>query len=887
MGPTVTTADSAVLPTGTVTFLFTDIEGSTLLVARLGDVYVGVLTDHDAIVNGAVTAHGGTTFGNEGDSWFAVFVTAGDAVAAAVDVQRGLAGHEFAADAEVRVRIGLHTGQAVLGGRNYVGLDLHRAARIGAAGHGGQTLLSEPTAALVDRALPQGVELRDLGKHRLKDLAEPEALFEITVAGLLDEFAPLRTLDAVPNNLPLQVTTFVGRERELGQAIELLGRSHVLTLTGPGGTGKSRLSLQVAAEVADEYPDGVFFVGLSPITDPELVPSAILEALGLASARKDVTPMDRLAEHLAQHRVLLVLDNFEQLIPAAPVVADLVRASPRSRFLISSRSPLRIAGEQEMPVPPLSVPSDGHGEVSALLRVDAIHLFVERAMAVRPDFMLSAENSSAVVALVDRLDGLPLAIEIVASRVRLLPPAAILERFDVTMGSGVRGLPERQQTLAGAIDWSYDLLDGPCRLLFDRLSVFPGGARLEEIETVCGPGLGIAVLDGLEALVDQSLVRQVDASSGVRFRMLHVIREYAASKLSEHPDAAEIERRHAAAYLSLAEEARPHLTGVDRAAWLDVLGADHDNLRAAIAWGVAHGATDDTRRLVAAMWRFWQARGHLHEARRRVTVALEMPDGDVAVRASAVEALGGIAWWQGDMEVAPAAYEEALAIQRSLGDPGETANALYNFALAQVFGAEETESAFDMLEEAAALYEQLDDPGGLANVYWARGNVLSLIVGREEEGLEYFAASVPLYARAGNEFGLGWAYFELGFVGSRVGDLDEAAAHLRKGLELFAAHDDVSGIVFHVMALAGIAKDQGDMDRAVRLAGAAHALRITSGADLINIDINQPTGLEYETLEAMTGPLAAAYQEGKALDVADAVAYALDAAGRTGSQNAS
>ncbi|MGB8362740.1 MAG: adenylate/guanylate cyclase domain-containing protein, partial [Acidimicrobiia bacterium] len=497
------------LPVGTVTFLFTDIEGSTRLVQDLDAAWPGILARHDDIVTSSIASHGGTIVKTGGDSVFAVFETADQAVEAAIEGLRGLAGADWPRDHPVKVRMGLHTGVGALGGSDYVGLDVHRAARIANSAHGGQIVVSEQTAVLVERSLPDGVALRDLGKHRLKDLSDPETIFQVVVEGEPSEFPALRTLNAVPNNLPLLPTSFIGREAEISEAMTLLERARVLTLTGPGGTGKTRLSLQIAAELADGFEDGVYFVGLSTVTDSNVLPSVILEVLGFSDTTGDETPGQWLVKAVQEKRLLMVLDNFEQLLAAAPLVADLVRASPLSRFIVTSRAPLRISGEQEMPVPPLGLPEEA--SLSTALASEGVRLFLERAMEVRPDFQLDESNVTTVVDLVGKLDGLPLAIELVTSRLRHLPLETILERLDSRMLSAGRvDLPERQQTIENAIAWSYELLDDDHREVFARLSVFVGGARVEEIEQLLvGCQMEIDLLDGLADLADHSLVGSV------------------------------------------------------------------------------------------------------------------------------------------------------------------------------------------------------------------------------------------------------------------------------------------------------------------------------------------------------------------------------------------
>ena len=518
------------LPTGTVTFLMTDVEGSTRLVQALADAYPAVLEEHYALLREACRATGGVLVSTEGDGTFFVFRDADAAVAAAVDSQRRLASHPWPGGAPVHVRIGVHTGEGRLLGNSYVGLDVHRVARIAAAGHGGQIVMSSVTRALVERQLPEGTHVRDLGEHRLKDLEAAERLSDVVVAGLSSDFPPLRTLDAATTHLPAQLTSFVGREREQQDVLRLLAANRIVTLTGPGGTGKTRLSLEVAEAAAATFDGGSWFVPLAAIRDPELVVPTIASTLGLRESPP--RPLaETLAQHLRERALLLVLDNFEQLMPAAAALGQLVSDAPRTKLLVSSREPLRIAGEQEYPVPPLTVPDPRAAvDPKALRDYDAVALFLRRVAAVRPEFELTAENAPAIAEICARLDGLPLAIELAAARVRLFAPADILSRLDRRLSflAGGRDVTERQRTLRGAIDWSYELLDESERTLFARLSVFAGGCTIEAVEAVCQPrDLGVEAVDGVSSLHDKSLLRRDDRAPGLRVTMLETIRDYA------------------------------------------------------------------------------------------------------------------------------------------------------------------------------------------------------------------------------------------------------------------------------------------------------------------------------------------------------------------------
>lgn len=836
------------LPTGTVTFFFSDIQGSTTLAERLGDAWPALLEAHRDIIRSAIRAAGGSEVGTEGDSFFVAFASAPAAVAAAAEAERALAAHAWPEQAEIRVRIGLHTGEATIAADaadNYVGLDVHRAARIAAAGHGGQVLLSQSTRVLTELSLPDGVTLRDLGERRLKDLTRPERIYQLVIEGLPADFPPLKTLDATPNNLPTQLSSFLGRERELREIVDLLAQSRLLTLTGPGGTGKTRLSLQVGARVADRYPDGVFFVPLSSLRDPELVPPTIAQELGLAD-RGGLSPMEAVTEHVRRRKMLLILDNFEQVTDAAPRVSELLAAAPDLAILATSRSALRIYGEREYPVPPLAVPDPSRpGSPESLSQYEAVALFIERAVAVKPGFAVTNENAPAVAEISARLDGLPLAIELAAARINVLTPQAMLARLGhrlSLLSGGLRDRPERQQTLRGAIDWSYELLDEGERALFRRLSVFSSGGRLDAIESVCpGEDLGIDILDGLTSLIDKSLLRQVaDADGEPRFLMLGTIREYANERLEESGRADALHRSHAEHYTALAEQAAPELLGDDKRKWLDWLEADRDNLRAAVDWAVEHADAPLALRMVAAMWRFAQMRGYLVEGADRTRRALALPSEgvDPVVRAGALEALGGLYWWMGDFEQCAATYRECLELRQQIGDKAAIAEAWYNLSFPLGFAEEldrfvrkvDLTEAFEAVEQARALYEELGDRGGLAKAEWA-----FLTIGwRSEEfdvARKHGEAAEVLARELGDKFMLGWTLYDLGLLDVRE-KLPTARGRLTEALQIFADARDVSGYVLVLDAFAAMALDAGDEDRAARISGAVANLEHATGTGL-------------------------------------------------------
>jgi predicted ATPase/class 3 adenylate cyclase len=639
------------LPTGTVTFLFTDIEGSTKLLQALGDRWPTILEEHNRVLRDAISGAGGIALRTEGDAFFAVFERVQAALTTAGAAQWALASHPWPPDATIRVRMGMHTGEGTLGGDDYLGLDVHRAARIAAAGHGGQVLLSLATTELVRGGLPEGLGLRDLGEHRLKDLARPEHIFQLTIEGVPADFPPIRSLET-PTNLPAQRTSFIGREREVARVKQLLRGPGLLTLTGAGGSGKTRIALQAARELLSEYGDGVFFVELEPITDPQLIPSSIAGSVGVrAEGRKPV--LETLRDQLREREMLLVLDNFEQVIEGAPMVASLLGASPKLRILVTSREPLHISGEQELPVPPLDLPdSREHPDPEHLAKHEAVALFAERATAVDPGFRITGSNAAALAELCRRLDGLPLAIELAASRVKMLSPEAILarlkNRLELLIGGPV-DLPPRQRTLRGAIGWSYDLLDETERALFRRLSIFAGGWTLEAAEVVAKAEaeLGSDLLDLTGSLINKSLVLGVPTSHGPpRFSMLETIREFGAEQLTAAGETEATRDRHAFYFLKAAEDAEPHLRGLEQKRWLDELEREHDNLRASLRLVIDNGQANIGLRLVGALWRFWHLRGHLSEGRRWAEEVLALPQSSDrrSERAKALTALGGLVY---------------------------------------------------------------------------------------------------------------------------------------------------------------------------------------------------------------------------------------------------
>jgi predicted ATPase/class 3 adenylate cyclase len=578
---------SADLPAETVTLLFSDIEGSTCLLQQLGEQYIRLLADCRRLLRAALHQWNGYEVDSQGDAFFVAFARATDAVLAAVTVQRTLASHDWPNGVSVRVRMGVHTGEPQLSSEGYVGLDVHYAARIMKAGHGGQVLLSQTTRDLVEHDLPEGLSLRNLGEHRLKDVERPGNLFQLDIAGLPAVFPPLKTLGAHLNKLPAQPMPLIDRKKEMARICQLLRRSDVrlLTLTGTGGVGKTRLGLETAAELLDEFAEGVCFVPLATISDPGLVVPTIAQTLGVREVG-DWPLMERLKAYLHNRQLLLFLDNFEQVLTAAPRLSELLQGCPELKMLVTSRAVLHVYGEHEFPVLPLPVPDLSHlpGR-EALTQYAAVALFLQHAQAVRPDFHMTPANASAIVEIYARLDGLPLAIELAAARVKLLSPQGLLARLAhrlEVLTCGAQDVPARQQTLRNTLAWSYNLLDADEQRLFRRLSVFTGGCTLEAVEAMYTTLGDIAspVLDGVASLIDKSLLQKVEQEDEEpRLLMLETIREYGLECLAASGEMEATRQAHADYYLALAEEAK--LEGPQQAVWLE---REHENLRAAMQW---------------------------------------------------------------------------------------------------------------------------------------------------------------------------------------------------------------------------------------------------------------------------------------------------------------
>jgi predicted ATPase/class 3 adenylate cyclase len=768
------------LPTGTVTFVFTDIEGSTRLLHELGDAYADVLFEHRRVVRETFNAHGGLEVDTQGDAFFYAFARASDAIAAAEAAQQALT------EGPVRVRIGLHTGEPTVTDEGYVGRDVHRAARVMSAGHGGQVVVSEATATLLD----SNTELTDLGEHRLKDLSAPERLYQLGDT----PYPPLKTL--YRTNLPVVAGRLVGRERELEEAGALIRLHRLLTLTGPGGSGKTRLAVHLAANASDDFPDGVFWVPLQAIRDPANVEHTIATAVG---ADGD------LVAHVDSKRLLVLLDNFEQVVEASATVSSLLAQTPNAKVLVTSREPLQIASEHRFPVEPLRLD-------------DAELLFDERARAVVPGFRSTPE----VPAICERLDGLPLAIELAAARVVLLDPADVLARLDQRLpllASRSRDAPARQRTLRATIEWSYDLLDPTEQQLFRRIGVFRGSFSLEAAEAVCSTNL-----DEVESLVVKNLLRRRWGTG--RLLMLDTIREFSREQLEGVPEAESIHRRHAEFFLDVARST--NLNSGDLAPGgqkLDVAFEEQDNFREALAWALTNDQVELGLELATALDQFWVANDPAEGVRWFHRALTEVPGADKvapAVRAHALRAWGGSTHIAGDPAGAERLWEQSLGLFEELGDEHGRAVLLHRLGISAMVRGDLLQ-ARDLVESSHAIHSRSDDWWRKTWGHAQTAGTLGAIArdkGDEARAFELLRESADLAHAAGVVWWQGGALAELAALSLREGRVDDAETLAHQSLSVAVEVGDVSGRVFGVGLLACVAAERGELERAGRLWGA-------------------------------------------------------------------
>jgi predicted ATPase/class 3 adenylate cyclase len=912
-----------VQPSGTVTLLFTDIEGST----RAWEAYPAemqvALARHDEVLRDSIVGAGGYVFKTVGDAFCAAFADTRSAAEAAVSAQKAVANEQWPEQTPIRVRMALHTGECEERDGDYFGPTVNRVARLLAVGHGGQTLVSGATGEVVRDRLPASVSLRDLGEHRLKDLGRPEHVFQLDISGIVSSFPALRSLDnpQLLHNLPEQLTSFVGRDRELDELRELVQSSRLVTLTGPGGVGKTRLALQVAAELLDGSGDGVWLVDLAPLANAEFVEATAATALGV---REDAgRPMlETLVDALRDRDMLVLFDNCEHVIDATAKVADaLLRSCPRVELLATSREPLGVAGESVFRVPSLSLADDAlDAGPETLATSEAVRLFLERAAQHKSGFVLDATNAVVVARMCRRLDGIPLAIELAAARLRSVSldeiDARLDQRFRLLTG-GVRTALPRQQTLQALMDWSYDLLTGGEQTVLVRLAVFAGGWDLEAVEAVAAGGEvpGWEVLHHLSALVDKSLVQADDTGTVTRYRLLETVRDYATNKLADRPDdeSAVLRTAHRDHYLALAETAAPHLISYDQLKWLGRLETEQDNFRAALARCLVDPDPEPGLRLASALGWLWEFRGYVVEGIETLAALLARPQGDMPglQRGRALAAVAGLLNHVGDYGGAIARGDEALGIGRAERDDTVTAEALLTLAYAHIRHGEVAD-ALAMTSNGLALARALNDTDLTAKLLNRRAHGL-ILQGDESGARTCLQEGLHLYRETGNRIDANGLLVNLSVLELIAGERHEARDHLTEAHAIAQAQDH---LLFHVFtaqmlglvefldgdhpaarqlftqslnaarrighqsgvayAILGLAATSVDLDDAATLHGAADALfdQLSETLEPLEADLR---GRDQSRLRATAGDarFSEAYAHGRTLTRADAITLAL------------
>lgn len=913
------------VPSGLVTLLFTDIEGSTRAWEAHPQEMKAALARHDDMLRGEIEAAGGYVFKTVGDAFCAAFHTAPVALATAVGIQRSLAAEEWPFPTPIRVRMALHSGECEERGGDYFGPVVNRAARLEAVAHGGQLVLSRLTAELVAERLPEEVSLRDLGEHRLKDLGRAERVFQVCAAGLASEFAPLHSLDnpGLQHNLGEQISSFVGREREVVEVQAKMREARLVTLAGPGGVGKTRLALQVAAESLDGSGDGVWFVDLAPIADPSLVAASAAKVLWV-SEEAGRSVVESLVDALRDRELLIVLDNCEQVIAAVAVLADaLLRHCHRVVLLATSREPLGIGGEHVYRVPSLSVPGPGVEDPLVLAGYEAVRLFVERAAQQKAGFSLDDHDAVVVGRLCRRLDGIPFAIELAAARLRSLSlhdiDAHLDRRFRLLTGGSRTALP-RQQTLEALIDWSFELLSPAEQAVLARLSVFAGGFDLEGAEAVCPGGEveDFEVLSLVDALVDKSLVQADDSAGTERYHLLETIRDYSAAKLVERGDSehAAAARSHRDYFLALAKTAEPHLRGEGELAWADRLDTELDNLRAALGNCLSDPDPDPGLRLVDALSGFWDVRGYGVEGADELRAHLDRPEArqPTLLRGRALAAASRLVEdYLADYPAAVALADEALAIAHAEADDVLAARAVIALAAARTLQGDH-DGCLALVDEALPAARGLGDPRLAAQLLNFRGWALDEL---GDDSRSAYEESAVLYRRAGDRKGAAGAVGNLGFVALTAGDLvaareltgeavrvcrelgdhrSAAIGALNAGYVAYLDGDAGGAyklfceclesarrigarryMAYAILGLANVATLTGDTPRAARLHGFFDALfdQLGAAAEALEARLR---GEDHARLLALLGESAFedAYQAGRALSVDDAILLAVE-----------
>ena len=901
------------LPTGTVTFLFTDIEGSTRLLQQMGDRYADILAEHQRLLRAAFQEKGGHEVDTQGDAFFYAFSSARDSAEAAVAAQRAIAAYPWPESTPVRVRMGLHTGEAVVtAGGGYVGMDVHRAARICSAGHGGQILLSQAMRVLVENDLPEGVSLRDLGDHRLKDLQHPEQVFQLVTSDLPGSFPSLKSLDTLPNNLPLQLTSFIGREKEIAEVKGLFSATRLLTLTGSGGCGKTRLGLHVVADLLEGYAEGVWVVELAPLSDPSLVTQEVASVLGIreesgeslmgspdapSSTSGVDSLLNRLTNYLKSKGLLLFLDNCEHLIEACIKLVDiLLHSCPNLKILVASREALGIAGESAYRVPSLSLPDPGNmPSVENLAKYESVNLFIDRAVAAVSTFRINEDKGAAVAQICHRLDGIPLAIELAAVRVKSLSVEEIKSRLDDNfrlLTGGSRSALPRQQTLRATIDWSNNLLSEPEKALLNRMSVFSGGWTLSAAEAVCADedNVGVnshihldEVLDLLTSLVDKSLVIAEEVSSfgeggKTRYHMLEMVRGYGRERLVESGDSERVRDLHLDFFLRFAEEAESQIQGeADRKVWSQ-LEEEHDNVRGALEWSRGSGRIEEGLRTAGALLEFWYVQGYHSEGSKWLEgILAEESETSASVRAKALIGAGFLTGLQGDRNRAQKHLEESLILYREMGDKKGIAQSLRHLGSLKYEIEGDYEGGATFLEESLSLFRELEDSQNVAKLLVFLGDT-RLRQGNLEKARVLVEEALTLSREPGRKIGVGSALYVLGRVVGSGGDYRRATELYKETIGFIRKRGIKYPLHFRLEALGEVAIALDQPERGARLLGAAETLRQDLGVFLVSpydrVNHERSVAALHEALDEKA--FEAAWAEGRAMTLEDAISYALE-----------
>ncbi|CAA9335416.1 MAG: hypothetical protein AVDCRST_MAG72-502 [uncultured Nocardioidaceae bacterium] len=800
------------LPSGTVTLLFSDIEGSTRLSRVLGSGFADTIEEHRRLLREVFARHSGIEVGTEGDSFFVAFEDAPAAMSAAVEAQRLLGSHQWSAGTSVKVRMGLHSGTPVPVAGDYLGYDVHRASRIASSAHGGQVVVSAATRHIAGAPV-EDISFLDLGEHQLKDLDRPEHLYQLVAEGLPEHFPPLRSLSPVRNNLPESLSSFVGRRSELERLCALVEDHRLVTVTGPGGTGKTRLALEAARRLAPSYPSGIWFVELGTTTDPQLVLQTIALTIGL----RDITgrqPIEAIAEYAEGKQMLLVLDNFEHVMAAVPEVGSLIQATSGLDVLVTSREVLHLRGERELRVPPLRLPRSLSRPAAELEQYESVRLFVERTRETVSDFELTDSNAAAIAAICQRLDGLPLAIELVVARIKVQSPRELLRRLDRALAlltSGSRDLPERQRNLRSTIEWSFDLLGRDEQVLLARISVFHGRVDMATVEAVCADS-DIDTVSVLSALVDKSLVQHGPGNGGAAFWMLQTVREFAREKLEEHGDSEHCLREHAEHYRQVAVQAATEFFGPRQVAWLDRIDREGDDIQAAIRWCLQAGAVDRAALICEGVHAYWWVRGHYGTGRYWVRQVLAAGVGDPVMRARMLVADARLGMQQGAYREANASLVEAYETAQKHQDEPLAARVLSErFALrikSAEFGVEDPPTGaldfFRRVGDVVAEGELLIRIGGEAT-----------LSGRFSEAIGHFERAVSLLRPTGNLWGLAAALNNIGFLTALEGRFAEALPLLHESREMYRTVQTKEGLASVSDSMALVMAGLGDLDEAI------------------------------------------------------------------------